>query len=70
LRSEGQSFAAIKDELRSALAQALLRGHKLSVAEIVNSGSPSRVRFIARSANGRDESGAFRRDAAQLERGG
>ena len=34
LRSEGQSFAAIKDELRGALAQSLLRGHALGVAEI------------------------------------
>ena len=63
LRSEGQSFAAIKDELRGALAQSLLRGHALGVAEIAaGSASPSRARFIAHSGNGRARLGAFRRD--------
>ena len=72
LRSEGQSFAAIKDELRGALAQSLLRGHALGVAEIAaGSASPSRARFIAHSGNGRARLGAFRRDvhAAEGSRG-
>lgn len=34
LRAEGQSFAAIKDELRFAAAQQLLRESRLSVAEL------------------------------------
>jgi AraC-like DNA-binding protein len=72
LRSEGQSFAAIKDELRSALAQAL-RGHKLSVAEIaaeLGFTEPSAFHRAFRKWTG--TSPAFRRDvnAAQLERGG
>ncbi|HDR9035054.1 TPA: AraC family transcriptional regulator [Burkholderia vietnamiensis] len=74
LRSEGQSFAAIKDELRSALAQALLRGHKLSVAEIaaeLGFTEPSAFHRAFRKWTGTSP-GAFRRDvnAAQLERGG
>ncbi|HDR9057700.1 TPA: AraC family transcriptional regulator [Burkholderia vietnamiensis] len=74
LRSEGQSFAAIKDELRSALAQSLLRGHKLSVAEIaaeLGFTEPSAFHRAFRKWTGTSP-GAFRRDvnAAQLERGG
>ncbi|HDR9140721.1 TPA: AraC family transcriptional regulator [Burkholderia vietnamiensis] len=74
LRSEGQSFAAIKDELRSALAQALLRGHKLSVAEIaaeLGFTEPSAFHRAFRKWTGTSP-GAFRRDvnAVQLERGG
>ncbi|AOK14158.1 AraC family transcriptional regulator [Burkholderia vietnamiensis] len=74
LRSEGQSFAAIKDELRSALAQALLRGHKLSVAEIaaeLGFTEPSAFHRAFRKWTGKSP-GAFRRDvnAVQLERGG
>lgn len=34
LRAEGQSFGAIKDELRSVLAQRLLREGRVSVAEV------------------------------------
>ncbi|HDR9250987.1 AraC family transcriptional regulator [Burkholderia vietnamiensis] len=74
LRSEGQSFAAIKDELRSALAQSLLREHKLSVAEIaaeLGFTEPSAFHRAFRKWTGTSP-GAFRRDvnAAQLEHGG
>ena len=34
LRSEGQSFASIKEEMRSTLAQSLLRESELSVADV------------------------------------
>ncbi|THC57621.1 AraC family transcriptional regulator, partial [Burkholderia cepacia] len=73
LRSEGQSFAAIKDELRGALAQSLLRGHTLSVAEIaVELGftEPSAFHRAFRKWTGTSP-GAFRRDvhAAEAEPG-
>lgn len=64
LRSEGQGFAAIKDELRSAQAQALLRESVLSVADIA-----CQLGFTESSAFHRafqkwtgTSPGAFRRD--------
>lgn len=64
LRGEGQSFASLKDEMRSALAQSLLRESALSVAEIANE-----LGFTESSAFHRafrkwthTSPGAFRRD--------
>ncbi|MET3553264.1 AraC-like DNA-binding protein [Burkholderia sp. 567] len=64
LRSEGQSFASIKDELRGALAQSLLRAHRLSVAEIaaeLGFTEPSAFHRAFRKWTGTSP-GAFRRD--------
>ncbi|RXV65081.1 AraC family transcriptional regulator [Burkholderia stabilis] len=69
LRSEGQSFAAIKDELRGALAQSLLRGHTLSVAEIaaeLGFTEPSAFHRAFRKWTGTSP-GAFRRDVHAAE---
>ena len=69
LRSEGQSFAAIKDELRGALAQSLLRGHALSVAEIATElgfTEPSAFHRAFRKWTGTSP-GAFRRDVHAAE---
>lgn len=64
LRSEGQSFAAIKDELRSVMAQALLRDGERSVADIASElgfSEPSAFHRAFRKWTGRSP-GAFRRD--------
>lgn len=64
LRSEGQSFASIKDELRGALAQSLLRAHALSVAEIaveLGFSEPSAFHRAFRKWTGTSP-GAFRRE--------
>jgi AraC-like DNA-binding protein len=64
LRSEGQSFASIKDEIRSALAQSLLRENRLSVAEIaceLGFTEPSAFHRAFRKWTGASP-GAFRRD--------
>lgn len=71
LRSEGQSFASIKDELRGALAQSLLRADTLSVAEIaaeLGFSEPSAFHRAFRKWTGTSP-GTFRRDvhAAQPE---
>jgi len=71
LRSEGQSFASVKDELRGALAQSLLRADTLSVAEIaieLGFTEPSAFHRAFRKWTGTSP-GAFRRDvnAAQTE---
>lgn len=67
LRSEGQSFASIKDEMRNALAQSLLCETAFSVAEIANE-----LGFTESSAFHRafrkwtgTSPGAFRRDFNQ-----
>ncbi|KVN38542.1 AraC family transcriptional regulator [Burkholderia pyrrocinia] len=65
LRSEGQSFAAIKDELRSVMAQALLRDGERSVADIASElgfSEPSAFHRAFRKWTGQSP-GAFRRDA-------
>lgn len=64
LRSEGQSFASIKDEMRSALAQSLLRESALSVAEVaceLGFTEPSAFHRAFRKWTGTSP-GAFRRD--------
>ncbi|MXN79799.1 helix-turn-helix domain-containing protein [Burkholderia sp. 4701] len=64
LRSEGQSFAAIKDELRSVMAQALLRDGGRSVADIASElgfSEPSAFHRAFRKWTGHSP-GAFRRD--------
>ncbi|MDN7747607.1 AraC family transcriptional regulator [Burkholderia multivorans] len=64
LRSEGQSFASIKDELRGALAQSLLREQTLSVAAIAAAlgfTEPSAFHRAFRKWTGTSP-GAFRRD--------
>lgn len=64
LRSEGQSFAAIKDELRSVMAQALLRDGERSVADIASElgfSEPSAFHRAFRKWTGHSP-GAFRRD--------
>lgn len=64
LRGEGQSFAAIKDELRSVMAQALLRDGARSVADIASElgfSEPSAFHRAFRKWTGHSP-GAFRRD--------
>ncbi|WP_155696942.1 AraC family transcriptional regulator [Burkholderia stagnalis] len=64
LRSEGQSFAAIKDEMRSVMAQALLRDGGRSVADIASElgfSEPSAFHRAFRKWTGHSP-GAFRRD--------
>lgn len=64
LRSEGQSFASLKDEMRSAQAQSLLCESALSVAEIANElgfTEPSAFHRAFRKWTGASP-GAFRRD--------
>ncbi|WP_321931728.1 AraC family transcriptional regulator [Paraburkholderia guartelaensis] len=64
LRGEGQSFASIKDEMRSAQAQSLLRESALSVAEIASElgfTEPSAFHRAFRKWTGASP-GAFRRD--------
>ncbi|MFD1560354.1 AraC family transcriptional regulator [Paraburkholderia silviterrae] len=64
LRSEGQSFASIKDEMRSAQAQSLLRESDLSVAGIaieLGFTEPSAFHRAFRKWTGASP-GAFRRD--------
>jgi AraC-like DNA-binding protein len=73
LRSEGQSFASIKDEIRSALAQSLLHESALSVADIaceLGFTEPSAFHRAFRKWTGASP-GAFRRDwhAAEPKRG-
>lgn len=67
LRSEGQSFASIKDEMRSAQAQSLLRESALSVAEIADTlgfAEPSAFHRAFRKWTGASP-GAFRRDLSK-----
>jgi AraC-like DNA-binding protein len=67
LRSEGQSFASLKDEMRSALAQSLLRESALSVAEIASElgfTEPSAFHRAFRKWTGTSP-GAFRRDSRE-----
>lgn len=69
LRGEGQSFASIKDELRGALAQSLLRGRTLSVAEIaaeLGFTEPSAFHRAFRKWTGTSP-GAFRREVHAAE---
>ncbi|MBR8316983.1 AraC family transcriptional regulator [Burkholderia dolosa] len=69
LRGEGQSFASIKDELRGALAQSLLRGRTLSVAEIaaeLGFTEPSAFHRAFRKWTGTSP-GAFRREVQAAE---
>lgn len=64
LRSEGQSFASITDEIRSTQAQALLRESELSVADIaseVGFSEPSAFHRAFRKWTGASPA-AFRRD--------
>jgi AraC-like DNA-binding protein len=64
LRSEGQSFASIKDEMRGSLAQSLLRESELSVAEIaceLGFTEPSAFHRAFRKWTGASP-GSFRRD--------
>ncbi|NIF80470.1 AraC family transcriptional regulator [Paraburkholderia sp. Cy-641] len=64
LRSEGQNFSSLKDEMRSALAQSLLRDSELNVAEIANElgfTEPSTFHRAFRKWTGASP-GAFRRD--------
>lgn len=65
LRAEGQSFAAIRDEIRSGLAQEMLRGTARSVADIAGAlgfSEPSAFHRAFRKWTGQSP-GAFR-DAA------
>jgi AraC-like DNA-binding protein len=71
LRSEGQSFASIKDEMRSALAQSLLHESALSVAEIaceLGFTEPSAFHRAFRKWTGATP-GAFRRDLRDAKPG-
>lgn len=65
LRGEGQSFAAIKDEMRSVIAQSLLRDGRRSVAEIAGElgfSEPSAFHRAFRKWTGCSP-GAFRRES-------
>ena len=67
LRSEGQSFASIKEEMRSTLAQSLLRESELSVADIaceVGFTEPSAFHRAFRKWTGTSPA-AFRRDSCE-----
>ncbi|ANB75305.1 AraC family transcriptional regulator [Paraburkholderia phytofirmans OLGA172] len=69
LRSEGQSFASIKEEMRSTLAQSLLRERGLSVADIaseVGFTEPSAFHRAFRKWTGTSP-GAFRRDLSDTK---
>ena len=69
LRSEGQSFASIKDEMRGALAQSLLHENALSVAEIASElgfTEPSAFHRAFRKWTGTSP-GAFRREVRKAE---
>jgi len=69
LRSEGQSFASIKDEMRGALAQSLLRESELSVAEIaceLGFTEPSAFHRAFRKWTGASP-GTFRRDVREAK---
>ncbi|MGU7785284.1 AraC family transcriptional regulator [Burkholderia sp. PU8-34] len=68
LRSEGQSFAAIKDEMRSVMAQSLLRDGTRSVADIaveLGFSEPSAFHRAFRKWTGHSP-GGFRADQAEL----
>lgn len=68
LTDEGQSFAAIKDEIRSVLAQSRLRENNLSVARIANElgfSEPSAFHRAFRKWTGKSP-GAFRREWRQV----
>lgn len=70
LRSEGQSFAAIKDEMRSVIAQSLLRDGTRSVADIAGElgfSEPSAFHRAFRKWTGQSP-GGFRSDHAGLRR--
>jgi AraC-like DNA-binding protein len=69
LRSEGQSFASIKEEIRSTLAQSLLRESDLSVADIaceVGFTEPSAFHRAFRKWTGASPA-AFRRDSFEAK---
>lgn len=69
LRSEGQSFASIKDEMRAARAQSLLRESALSVAEIaceLGFTEPSAFHRAFRKWAGASP-GAFRREVREAK---
>ncbi|MGU7774766.1 AraC family transcriptional regulator [Burkholderia sp. MR1-5-21] len=70
LRGEGQSFAAIKDEMRSVMAQSLLRDGTRSVADIaveLGFSEPSAFHRAFRKWTGHSP-GGFRADQAGLSR--
>lgn len=71
LREEGQSFASIKDEIRSAVAQTLLRQSSLSVASVaaqLGFTEPSAFHRAFRKWTGVSP-GSFRRDLLEARAG-
>ncbi|ALU90058.1 AraC family transcription regulator protein [Herbaspirillum rubrisubalbicans M1] len=71
LRDEGQSYASLKDEIRSGLAQALLGKNELSVAQIstqLGFTEPSAFHRAFRKWTGKSP-GAFRRDLLKIRVG-